>query len=223
MGITTGIVLGGRVALRGMILAVFLTLVMSLSACSPIPESPLTAEDRTAMRSAIVASAWRDVSAQYPEALRPEVIVSTTLSDNEWRRQLVLCLRDRGITARLAEGQVTYSSSNGQPPLEVAVSFYSCTMTHPSVAVVQRYLDDAQSYALHNYYLNSVRPCLIAAGVPSPLPRLRSAAETLSGVPVPSSWDPYEIVSSSEISPVALGALEQRCPPTPAWLNLGSG
>ena len=218
----TGSVSRGRLALRCSVVAVLLASAGLLSACSPIVGSPLTAADRAAVRSAILASAWRDVSAQYPEALRPEVVVSTTLADHEWRRQLVLCLRDRGITARLAEGQVTYSSSNGQPPLEVAVSFYSCTMSHPSVAVVQQYLDDAQSYALHNYYLNSVRPCLIAAGVPSPLPRLRSASETLSGLPVPSSWNPYEIVSASKISPVALGALEQRCPPIPAWLNLGS-
>lgn len=185
--------------------------------------SPLSARERTHIRTALLESEWADVESQYPEAIRPPVQMSATVPDQVSSRPLVSCLSERGIEAFGSDGSITYGSSNGQTPLEVAVAFYSCRAGNPTTSQVSRYLDDLESYALHNYYVDSVRPCLLAAGAHSELPRISPAAQTLSGLPAASSWNPYSEVWASDPSPAALGFLEQRCPPVPAWLNLGAG
>lgn len=215
--------IGGAVS--GAVFGVLTVTVLGalLTGCSAgSSESPITSQQRTAIRTALLQAEWDEVKSQYPEAIRPPVQLTATVPDEVSSRPLVACLRGRGIAATGYSGTVVYSSSNGQTPVEVAVSFYSCRAGNPTTSLVSWYLNDLQSSALSSYYAHSVRPCLLSAGAPSPPPP-RSAARTISGFPVATAWNPYLQVWASALPPAALETLEHRCPPLPAWLNLGSG
>jgi hypothetical protein len=199
--------------------AVSLLALIALSGCVQATRPPISNGQRAAIRSAILNLTWAEVAKQYPEAIRPRVSMGRTVPDHEWNDVVVECLRSDGIVARVSHGKVLYSSGEGQLPVEVAVIFYHCQASHPSQSQVTWFLDDTQASALYDYYFDMVRPCLLSAGVssqPSP-PRARATgAAALDG------WNPYQLVWTSGVAPEVLKYLEQRCPPVPAWLNLGT-
>jgi hypothetical protein len=121
------------------------------------------------------------------------------------------------MVARVAGSKVLYSSTAGQYPVDVAVIYYLCQASHPSVSQVAWFLDETQTSALHDYYLEVVRPCLLSAGAPSQPspPGAGVSGEALTG------WNPYQVIWTSGAAPEVISYLEHRCPPVPAWLNLG--
>jgi len=186
------------------------------SATSETVTSPLTGPQRASIRSTILDSKWSQVAVEYPEAIRPEVTMAPTVPDHDWATAMVLCLKADGIVAYISNGVPIYGSA-GQTPLEVAVSFYFCEAGHPTESQVASYFTPTQSTALYDYYLRVVRPCLLAAGAPSPASPDRSAAAGLAGL---AGWNPYQVIWASGISAQTQTYLERRCPPTPTWLNL---
>ncbi len=177
---------------------------------------PLTDVQRATIRAAILDSSWSRVAAEYPEAIRPRVTMAPTVPDHGWARAVVRCLREAGIVASVEGGVPVYGSA-GQSPLEVAVRFYACEAGNPFESEVASYLSARQSSALYEYYLRVVRPCLLAAGAPSPASPDRSAAASLAGL---AGWNPYQVIWNSRMSNAATAYLERRCPPTPPWLDL---
>lgn len=200
--------------------AVGVAVAVTLSGCVPSgsgdKKSPLSAVQRARIRSAIIDSKWSQVATDYPEALQPKVTMAPTVADHDWAQAIVSCLKMAGIVAYDDNGSPIYGSQ-GQTPLEVAVTFYACEVGHPSQSQVASYLTPEQSGALYDYYLRAVRPCLLAAGAPSPASPDRSAAASLAGI---AGWNPYQVIWTSSMSATAQAYLEQRCPPTPAWLDL---
>ena len=178
--------------------------------------SPLGPLQRAIIRNSIIDSKWSQVAAEYPEALQPKITMAPTVSDHNWAPAIVKCLKTAGIVAYIENGAPIYGSA-GQTPLEVAVTFYACEVGHPSESQVAAHLTRAQSGALYDYYLQVVRPCLLAAGAPSPASPDRSAASSLAGI---AGWNPYQVIWTSSMAATTQAYLEQRCPPTPAWLNL---
>jgi hypothetical protein len=199
--------------------AVSLLAVIALTGCAHATGPPMSNERRAAIRSAILNLTWAEVEKQYPEAIRPQVSLGRTVPDHEWNDVVVECLQRDGIVARVSRGKVLYGSGEGQLPVDVAVIFYLCQASHPSQSQVIWFLDKTQTRALYDYYFDIVRPCLLSAGVPSqPSPRGARASEAVAL----DGWNPYQLVWTSGVAPEVLKYLEHRCPPVPAWLNLGT-
>lgn len=197
-----------------------MALTVLLSGCMTVRvgavADPLSGGQRAIIRSTILDSKWSQVAAEYPEAIRPAVTIAPTVADHDWAPAMVECLRSSGIQAYIENGDPIYGSA-GQSPLEVAVRYYSCEAGHPSESQVASHFTAAQSTALYNYYLRVVRPCLLTAGAPTPASPDRSAAASVAGL---AGWNPYQVIWTSGMPATTLAYLEQRCPPTPAWLNL---
>ena len=212
--------LRSTVVIVGVIAAVVLGTTV-LSGCvrvtSDSGSAPFTASQRASVRTMILDSKWSQVAGEYPEAIRPKVTMAPTVPDHGWASAIVQCLKSGGIVAYIVNGVPTYGSA-GQTPLEVAVRYYLCEAGHPSESQVASYFTPAQSAALYDYYLRVVRPCLMSAGAPSPASPDRSAVVSLAGL---AGWNPYQVIWTSSIPARTESYLEQRCPPIPAWLNLG--
>ncbi|CAN5536279.1 hypothetical protein BH10ACT4_BH10ACT4_04040 [soil metagenome] len=210
------------VRLRGVAAAaVLIAVALLLAGCAPsVPAAeatPLSALQRAIIRNSILDSKWAQVASEYPEAIRPAVTISPTVPDHDWAPAMVECLKSAGVVAYILNGEPVYGSA-GQTPLEVAVRYYACEAAHPSESQVASHLSRSQSAALYDYYLLVVRPCLLTAGAPSPASPDRSAAEGLAGL---AGWNPYQVIWTSSMPATTQAYLEQRCPPTPAWLDLG--
>jgi hypothetical protein len=197
-------------------LAVAILLSGCVQSSAGADASPLSALQRAIIRNSILDSKWSQVAADYPEAIRPAVTMSPTVADHDWAPAIVKCLRSGGIMAHTENGEPIYGSA-GQSPLEVAVLYYSCGAGHPSESQVASHLTRAQSSALYDYYLRVVRPCLLTAGAPTPASPDRSAVASIAGL---AGWNPYQVIWTSAMPATTQTYLEQRCPPTPAWLNL---
>jgi hypothetical protein len=193
--------------------------VFALTGCVQSTRPPMSDDQRAAIRSAILNLTWAEVEAQYPEAIRPQVSMGRTVPDHEWNDVVVACLRADGIVAQVSRGKVLYGSTEGQHQVDVAVIYYLCQASHPSESQVVWFLDETQTTALYDYYFDIVRPCLLSAGAPSqPSPPGAQAREAVAL----DGWNPYQLVWASGVAPEVLKYLEHRCPPVPAWLNLGT-
>jgi hypothetical protein len=195
--------------------------VLLLAGCAGGPAgSPISQAERESIRTDILDARWQPVADQYPEALRPRVVIAPTVPDHDWPAAVIGCLHRLGFVAVQSVGGVEYRNGRGKTPLEYAVALYSCEGSHPAESAVAARLGPRQSASLYGYYLNVVRPCLLLAGAPSPASPDRSAVESLAGL---AGWNPYQVIWTSGIPASRLDYLEQRCPPVPVWLNLGSG
>lgn len=195
--------------------------VLLLSGCVGWPAtSPISQAERDGIRTELLDALWQPVADQYPEAQRPGVAIASTVPDHDWPAVVIDCLHRLGYVAVQSAGGVEYRNGNGKTPLEFAVALYSCAGSHPAESWVAARLGPRQSASLYGYYLNVVRPCLLLAGAPSPASPDRSAVESLAGL---AGWNPYQVIWTSGIPASRLSYLEQRCPPVPVWLNLGSG
>lgn len=205
-------------AARGLAVLALAASALLLAGCAgPALESPLSQKTRALIRTSILDQKWSELTKDYPEALRPAVLVVHTLVDHDWPSAIVKCLRDSGFTATATDNGYRYSSSFGQSPLEFAVAGYVCSASYPVESEVKSYLTDSQKEALYNYQRNWLRPCLLAAGAPTAAPPDRQSADSVAGL---AGWSPYQVLWQSGISPGALGYFEHRCPPLPTWLDL---
>ena len=210
------------VRLRGVVAALSALAVAAMLSGCVAPSSggdagPLSPLQRAIIRNSILDSKWSVVAAEYPEAIRPAVRMAPTVTDHDWAPEMVKCLGTAGIVAYIQNGVAVYGSA-GQTPLEVAVRYYACEAGHPSESQVASHFSASQSTALYDYYLRVVRPCLLAAGAPSPASPDRSAVASLAGL---AGWNPYQVIWTSSMPATTQSYLEQRCPPIPTWLNLG--
>ncbi|HEY0259302.1 MAG TPA: hypothetical protein VGC18_05570 [Lacisediminihabitans sp.] len=191
-----------------------------LTGCASPP--PVIGEaERTRMVSTLKDGEWREVSRLYPEAVRPAVSPVRTIPDYEWATTMAACLRAAGFAVTPTDdGQgYSYSSSDGQSPLDFAVTTYSCEVAYPTVFILLSLLGPKQTSLEAAYQRGVVRPCLLLAGAPSPAPdqlALRDAPGTSSG------WDPYQGLLHGAAPDATVRFFEQRCPPVPPWLQLSA-
>jgi hypothetical protein len=210
---------GRRRAPLGPLLVVAALVAAALAGCSPVAaRSPVGAAELHRVRQAYLDAAWAGVTHGYPEALRPRVSETRVVSDWNWLRSRVGCLRAAGFEARMSRDGANYtlSSTVGQTSLEVAITNYNCAAQFAPVSSFSSGLPQEDYKALRSYFVGFVRPCLLAAGLPSPAPPGRAAF--ISGDSQGRFWNPYEQLWLDGLPDATIDYFEQRCPPVPAWL-----
>ncbi|HEY8912275.1 hypothetical protein [Lacisediminihabitans sp.] len=210
---------GRRRAPLGALLVAAALVAAALAGCAPVAaRSPVSAGDLHRVRQTYIDAAWASVAHGYPEALRPRVRATRVVSDWNWLRSRVGCLRAAGFEARLSGDGSSYSVSStfGQTALEVAISNYTCAAQFAPVSSFSSGLPQHDYRALRSYFVGFVRPCLLASGLPSPEPPGRAAF--ISGDSQGRFWNPYEQVWLGGLPDATIDYFEQRCPPVPSWL-----
>ena len=195
--------------------ALAVVLVMALAACGSAPPEPLTGERRIEIRQTMIDVAWDKV--EYAEALRPVLPAEETLADVDWSASVIDCLGDGGYRVQQQGYEFAYSSSQGQSPVDFAVSTYICTIKHPRLGELMMYLDVDQRGALWDYLVRVVRPCLLLEGVEVSAPPGR--ADYAEGL-YRTNWHPFDLLWASEPTAGVLARVESACRPVPAWLHL---
>ena len=192
---------------------------MLLAGCaSQSTHEIVSSRDRQRIAAEIMDANWVPIAAEFPDAEQPVVVVTRTINDNDWAATMVSCLRDTGINAVVRGDGFSYSAPAEFSASQIAVSRYVCDSTTPTATDVTRYLNRVQLDALYRYYVGSVRPCLLVAGMPSPRPPTWFSFVT--GALSRPVWHPFNLVWQSRPEQT-VRYLEERCPPVPPWLDLG--
>lgn len=196
--------------------ALAVVLVLVLSGCAP--NAPVLGDQqRAGIRSQLEGQAWTELHAHYVEALRPSVTFGSVVADHDWPAAVARCLHLAGYTVDTTATGVEYVSGNGQTLLEYTVNRSICETSSPRLGAVAVYLDRGQLGDLYDYYTGFVAPCLAGAGEPTTEPPERQQfVDRFFAHP----WHPYDAVWEQQPNTSVLAALEQRCPPVPAWLHL---
>lgn len=177
--------------------------------------APLADEQRDQRRTAYLDRMWAPIAAEYPEAVRPEVEFARPVDRAERTEVVAACLTRSGISTRVVDGELIYSTSNGQNTIEVTVGFYTCTARHPTLGQLTADLDRKQLIALHSYYTTRLVPCMALFSVSDrPTPSRQEFAAARGD----REWNPYPPIDRPSAEDERT-AVEQRCPAVPAWLD----
>jgi hypothetical protein len=191
-----------------------------LAGCAATPAAePVSQAERVHIKASILEVRWTPLKANYPEAFRPDIPVTHTVTDHDWAGDVVDCLRSRGYTAEKTNVGYTYGASQGQSSLEFTIADYICTSTWVKQSSVQARLSVTQQLQLELFQVDTLRPCLLLAGVRSAPPPTDLQVGGLTGL---AGWNPYDLAWKSGMSTRSLSFLERRCPPIPSWLDLAT-
>ena len=193
--------------------------IIFLAGCAPTTRSvELSSAERAAIRVDVQTQHWTVVTSQFPDATRPQVTVAHTAHDGNWQASMVECLRADGFTVLVDGRYFQFGRTAARTPEDFALVTYRCISRYPTAEEVMHFLDSDRLEALFHYYVGTVRPCLLVAGVPSEAPptwrRFQLSAETRD------SWNPYRLAWKSSMSASRVAFIQQLCPPLPGWMDL---
>jgi hypothetical protein len=177
---------------------------------------PVGDHQRAQIRVSILRDAWARVASVYPDADPPPVPFMHTVTDHDRPAILVACLSRNGIHSIWLDNGQRYNPD--VRAADYARLSFACSARYPAESQVISYLTASQKGTLFRYRRDFVRSCLLSIGLPSPDPPPGAKPTDGTGLP---SWNPYRYVWQRRLAPGRpLSFLEQRCPPTPAWLDL---
>jgi hypothetical protein len=205
-------------ARSGAVAVALLALTAILAGCIATPPVQLSAAQRSHIRIGLADAEWASVSVNFPGANRPQLAVLRTIDDHDWPETVASCLRESGFNVVSSADDYQYLGRPGQAPISFAVANYSCLVDYPKVSDLVPFLGRGQIDALYFYYVASVRPCLLAAGIPSGAPPTRFAFVT--SIFTRESWHPFQRAWDSQLPASQLRYAEQLCQPVPKWLDL---
>ena len=202
--------------------AVAALVAIVLAGCASEADGPpLTGDERASIRAEILSTIWAPIAQTYPEAIRPQIPVTHTVTDHDWPYRMASCLRSRGYSSDVIDNGARYTdgATQGQTQLVFTVDAYNCQATWVSFSQVANYLGERQYEAYYNFEVTTLQPCLRLAGVTSSASPGRQYA---LGIPELAGWNPYQVFWQSQPTRAAQDYLETRCPPIPGWLDLAS-
>jgi hypothetical protein len=174
----------------------------------PVPrDGAMSAKDVDAVLKSMADWDWQNLTAQYPDAVRPDVDVIRVLEGHERSAVQVDCLVARGIDARVSSGDsYTYSGSTEAEMLSV----YRCAVEYPTRPPHE--LTTRQVGYFYDYLVQFAVPCLERLGYEQTTPPLREKFVD--------AWP--EQIWSADAGPVTSSktsrAVAAACPPTPEGL-----
>lgn len=205
-------------ARSGAVAVALAALTVILAGCIATPPEQLTAAERSQIRIGFANSEWASVSVKFPEATRPPLTVLRTIDDHDWPEAVASCLRGSGFNVVAGADGYKYLGRPDQTPISFAIANYACLVDYPKISDLVPFLGRDQIDALYLYYVASVRPCLLAAGVPSAAPPTRFAFVT--SVFTRESWHPLQRAWTAKLPASQMRYVEQLCRPVPQWLDL---
>ncbi|MCU1415280.1 MAG: hypothetical protein JWN80_2620 [Microbacteriaceae bacterium] len=191
--------------------AVLVAACLLLAGCASA-QPPVSAAQRAQIRTALLDKQWQEIANVYPDAIRPKAPATHTVPDHDWPQDVVDCLHDRGYIAQVSGDSFTFDSFSNQTNVDFHVEGYLCTSAYVQQSDVLARLTKQQQQAFDDFEVYQVQPCLRLAGAQTFPPPVGH----LTGL---SSWSPFDLVWLTG-STKSSAYLEQKCPPTPSWLDL---
>ena len=184
-----------------------------VSACAaPVDQPPTTPDSAISLTDAADA-AWAQVSAQYPDAVRPEADLVRTVAPPEWATAIAECLNAEGFGAiAQADGSVYFDT--GEQDEAYSVALYTCKIRYPIDPKFQGPLNDEQLRRVYEYSKTTLAPCLESFGiaVPEP-PSLELFLEKRGN---PEAWNIYGDVHNILKSNAQWQEINATCPQYPS-------
>lgn len=193
-----------------------------LAGCSAEPRPSTQQLERTLLERDRIAEAAHDEStARVATFLRdkwgpvplPESPIERWVAANEWAPTMARCLADAGYPGVLSadDGErLDFSALRVVDPRElfqIDVATYDCQSRYPVRAWFESAVREVEAPWAHDYTLDVVVPCLLAAGYPvPPVPDLRSFGQTWR---TEQQFDPYALISRAPETQVRA---ESTCP-----------
>jgi hypothetical protein len=159
-------------------------------------------------------AAWKTVSNQYPNAVRPQVERIKTVTHLEWPEAMTECLQQGGFQAKaIAGGGITSGDIPTAQAEAYAVKQYECSVKFPFNYQYYMPLNTSQMKYLYSYYVDDLAPCLVDHDVDvADAPSWETFAETFGSE---SAWSPLENLTLAEAQE---SGIDKACPADPEGL-----
>ena len=154
---------------------------------------------------------WAQVTAEFPDAERPDVSVIEEVTLDVWPLAQADCLTSAGFPSRVEDGGLSTSVQSAQRE-PFLIQSYLCAVQFPLRPEDTTPLDARELESLYNYFARDLVPCLESEGYQvGVVPTQQSFVERYYGE---TPWTPYLIIGPT-VPLGDLASLEQACPQLP--------
>lgn len=179
------------------------------------PSSSATAETAgpDARLAAQADSAWSDVTAKFPDALRPTVELERVIAPEDWVATMVECLHSEGFPGARTNGSggIDAGSLPGAQAQSYSIARYTCSVRFPVLPEASETPSDEAMRVWYDYMLSEQIPCIEALGYSLAEPP--SFEVFLEDYPTERQWTAGG--EASGISAEAAVAVGEQCPMYP--------
>ncbi len=113
---------------RSWVVAVAAAVMLLLAGCSAAPSGdPLGAGGRARIRTELLNEQWGVILDNFPDATRPVVGATHSVTAHDWPAAVVACLHAMGYVARADGTGFTFDSFTNETDEEFRIDGYKCT------------------------------------------------------------------------------------------------
>jgi hypothetical protein len=205
-------------------LAAGTVVLIALTGCTAAapPPVPLSKAARIALYERQTDAEWRAIAASRPATPRPDLRVQTVSSGSQWVLDIASCLREQKAPNFTVTPGGAISLAGGLSAKGVGLlPVFVCQARHPRTEDLAKLMSDSQLSSLYDYYVDSLRPCLLLNAGEALRPAPTRAEFIRSYYTKP--WSPNDpavhgLYTTGAGGTTTLSALGKRCPPFPSWL-----
>ena len=180
----------------------------------PPAPAPLTDAARDSAYRLQLDLDWLPIAQQYPDAVRPDVELVREAAPENWDSTIGNCYRDAGFRPSGDAEAWQWSVPEG---MEGRISQYVCDARFPREGTLDRLLSGSELYALYDYNVEFLTPCLSLLGVP-PAGQAPDLATFLQQSTTGPAWSPIA-ASDRRLTETDRRVNELVCPSEPAWMR----
>ena len=201
----------------GAVLVASLSLGMAVIAPAvrgPAPPAPLSDDARDSSYRLLLDLEWLPIVQQYPDAIRPEVGIVEEAAPENWDSTIGECYRDAGFRPSGDAEAWQWSVPEG---MDGRIAQYVCDGSFPREGTLDRLLSGSELYALYDYNIRVLTPCLSLLGAPpaGDVPDLPTFLQQSTTGP---AWSPV-LVDDPAIADDERRLRDLLCPREPAWMR----
>lgn len=176
--------------------------------------APLTESARASAFQLLLDLQWLPIAREYPDAVQPDTEIIAASAPGNWDVTIEPCYQQAGFAPQGAMEAWQWSVSDG---VEERIAQYICDASYPPEETLAGLRSGSELYALYDYYVEVLTPCLELAGAPPPAPAperatfIQQSTTAIAWSPVPGDDD--------GVSDRQRALLDALCPPEPAWMR----